>query len=149
MVARVVIGLVVAAAACATWSGRPAISAGSAVVLESQPRDSVFVEVLPRDHPMIHALDDAYRDLESAMRPHGCTGCHAPDLATGDRRARIRHAVQMLDLRRSIEAMVEANLMPPPTADHPAGIADDAARGLLLRRARSFRTLGDAALASW
>ncbi|MBA2538415.1 MAG: hypothetical protein H0V17_02165 [Deltaproteobacteria bacterium] len=114
-----------------------------------QPSDSVFADVLPREHPMIHALDDAYRELEVAMRPHGCTRCHAPDLVLGNRRTRIRHAMQVLDLRRSIEAMVEANLMPPPTAGHPAGIADDAARARLLRRATAFRTLGDVALASW
>ena len=150
MIVRVVVALVTVAAACATWSGRPAISASSSAVLADPPRrDSVFVEVLPRDHPLIPALDNAYRELELAMRPHGCAGCHAPDLATGGRRAQIRHAVQVLDLRRSIEAMVEANMMPPPTTEHPAGIVDDAARALLLRRAKSFRTLGDTALASW
>ncbi len=150
MVVRVAVVLLVVAAACATWSGRPAVSAGvSLSSAEPKPRDSLFAEVLPRGHPMIQALDDSYRELEVAMRPHGCTRCHAPDLATGSRRAQIRHAVQVLDLRRSIEAMVEANLMPPQTSDHPAGIPDDAEQALLLRRARSFRMIGDAALASW
>jgi hypothetical protein len=111
--------------------------------------DSVFADILPPDNPLIPALGDAYRDLEVAMRPHGCAGCHAPDLATGGHRERVRHAVMLLDTRRTLEGMLEANLMPPEADDHPAGIADEVERARLLRRVRTFRALADAAIASW
>ncbi|MDQ3338712.1 MAG: hypothetical protein M4D80_26400 [Myxococcota bacterium] len=109
----------------------------------------MFADILPRDSALIPALDDAYRDLELAMRPHGCAACHAPDLETGDRRERVRHAVMLLDTRRMLEVMVEANLMPPETDEHPAGIADETQRARLLLRLRTFRALADAAVASW
>jgi len=111
-------------------------------------RDSVFANILPRDHVLIPALDDAYHDLELAMRPHGCAGCHAPDLATSHRE-RVRHAVMLLDTRRSLETMLEENLMPPETDEHSAGIADEVQRARLLHRVRAFRSLADAAIASW
>jgi hypothetical protein len=151
MVIRIVAALLTVAAACATWTGRPMVSAQTHPVpqLASRPDESMFADILHLDHPLSPLLDRAYQDLEAAMRPHGCTSCHAPELATGGRRARLRHAAQVLDTRRAIEAMVDANLMPPARDGHPAGIADEAARALLLRRARVFRTLGDDALASW
>lgn len=111
--------------------------------------DSLYTAVLPRNNPLIPALDAAYRELDAAMQPFGCATCHAPELATGGHRARVRHAVQLLDSRRAIEAMVDANLMPPADDSHPAGIADSAARANLLRHAKRFRALGDAAVASW
>jgi hypothetical protein len=111
--------------------------------------DSVFADILPRDNALIPALDTAYRDLELAMRPHDCVGCHAPNLATGNRRDRVRHAVMLLDTRRSLEAMLEANMMPPETDEHAAGIADEVQRGRLFHRVRTFRALADAALATW
>ena len=113
------------------------------------PAESVYASILPPDNPFAAPLDAAYRELDAAMQPHGCASCHAPELATGDTRARVRHAVQLLDARRAIEAMVEANQMPPADGEHPAGIADPAARALLLRRAKVFRLLGDAAVARW
>ena len=148
MLGRIALGLLSVAAACATWSGRP--HAGSVVTTaQIEPTTSIFAEVLPRDHPMIAALDAAYRELELAMKPHGCVRCHAPELAGGGRRAEIRRAVQVLDSRRAIDAMLEANLMPPETKGHPAGIADGDAHAGLVRRAKIFRTLGDAALSTW
>jgi hypothetical protein len=111
--------------------------------------DSIFAEILPPGNPMISALDTSYRDLELAMRPHGCNGCHAPDLVTGGRRERVRHAVMLLDTRRALETTLAENLMPPSTDDRPAGISDRIDRARLLHRARSFRALADAALASW
>jgi hypothetical protein len=106
--------------------------------------DSVFADILPRDNALIPALDEAYRDLEIAMRAHGCVGCHAPNLDTGGRRERVRHAVMLLDTRRSLEYVLEQNLMPPQT-----GITDDVERMRLLHRVRAFRILADAAVASW
>ena len=148
MIGRILVGLLSAAAACASWAGRPHTSADTPVAMATVP-DSIYADILPRDHALIPALDRAYSDLESAMAPYGCTSCHAPDLSTGGRRARTRHAMQLLDSRRAIEAMLEANMMPPETAEHGAGIADETARAVLLQRAKSFRALGDAAVASW
>ena len=128
---------------CSWWPERTNASAAP------RTEDSVFAQILPRANASIPALDDAYRDLELAMRPHGCASCHAPDLETGDRRERVRHAVMLLDTRRSLEAMLEANLMPPETDEHPAGIADDTQRARMLHRVRTFGALADAALASW
>lgn len=150
MMGRITLGILSAVAAYASWSGRPSVTdAGDRVPVQVRVASrSVFADVLPPSNPMIPALDATYRDLEDALRPHGCIGCHAPELAD-ERRAVVRRAVQVLDMRRSIEAMVEANLMPPETDDHPAGIGDDVERAHLLRKARAFRAIGDAALATW
>ena len=150
MLGRLALGLAAMAAAVAivytTWPERTPASAAPRPAPRS---DSVFADILPRDHALVPALDDAYREVELAMRPHGCTGCHAPDLATGGHRERVRHAVLLLDTRRSLEAMIEANLMPPESDEHAAGIADGVQRARLLHRVRAFRALADAAVASW
>jgi hypothetical protein len=150
MLGRLVIPLAVSAAAvaiiCTTWPVQTHASAAARPALASE---SVFAAILPRDHPLTSALDTAYRDLELAMRPHRCAECHAPDLESGVDRDRVRHAVMLLDTRRSLETMVEGNLMPPASDDHAAGILDEVERGRLLHRVRVFRALGDAALASW
>lgn len=136
---------VAVAVVCATWPEHTHASAPARTVAT----DSVFAEILPSDTALIPSLDAAYRDLERAMQPHGCVGCHAPDLETGGHRDRVRHAVMLLDMRRSLEAMVETNAMPPDTDEHAAGIDDEVERARLLHRVRVFRALGDAALASW
>jgi hypothetical protein len=131
----------------ASWPERMTASASSTP--REVTSESVFSDILPKGNALIPMLDDAYRDLEFAMRPHGCAGCHAPELDDGGHRARVRHAVMLLDNRRSIEAMVDAKMMPPETDEHAAGIADEVQRARLLYRVRAFRALGDAALASW
>jgi hypothetical protein len=145
---RLILALVAMATAvaiiCTSWP-HPASSEPAS----AQPRDSVFADILPPDNVLIPALDDTYRDLELAMRPHGCADCHAPDLMSGDHRERVRHAVMLLDTRRSLETMLEENSMPPETDEHPAGIANEVDRARLLRRVRAFRVLADAAVASW
>jgi hypothetical protein len=149
MLGRLVLALAAMAAAvaiiCSSWPER---THASAALRPEHRTDSVFEDILPRDNPLIPALDDAYRDLELAMRPHGCAGCHAPDLGTSHRE-RVRHAVMLLDTRRALEEMLEANLMPPETDEHAAGIPDEIQRARLLHRVRAFRALGDAAVASW
>ena len=109
--------------------------------------DSVFADILPRGNPLVPMLDDAYVELEREMRPQGCMDCHGPD---GDgHRARVRHAVMLLDNRRAIEMVLDANEMPPERDGHAAGIDDEVGRARLLYRVRVFRALGDAALATW
>ncbi len=136
---------VAVAVVCTTWPERTHASVAPRTVAT----DSVFAQILPLDSALVPSLDAAYRDLERAMQPHGCTSCHAPDLETGGHRERVRHAVMLLDTRRSLESMLEANMMPPETDDHAAGIADNVERARLLHRVRVFRALADAALASW
>lgn len=136
---------VAVAVVCAVWPERIHASAP----LRTVATDSVFAEILPSDNALIPSLDAAYEDLERAMQPHGCVGCHAPDVETGGHRERVRHAVMLLDTRRSLESMLETNMMPPETDEHAAGIANDVERARLLHRVRLFRALGDAALASW
>jgi hypothetical protein len=148
MFARTLIALAATCAvACVAWAQAAHPEAAPKTV--ERPRSpSVFAELLPRDNPMIPALDRAYADLELAMRPHGCVGCHAPDDPVRDRSARVRHASQLLSARRAIMPMLRANLMPPATDDHAAGIADPSAREELIERARTFQILGDYALES-
>ena len=153
MLGRLMLVLVAMAAAvaiiCTSWPERTHGSAAPQPEQSGDRSDSVFADILPGDSALIPALDKAYRDLELAMRPHGCAGCHAPDLDTDERRGRVRHAVMLLDTRRSLAAMLESNLMPPETDEHPAGIADEVQRARLLHRARVFRALADAAVAAW
>src|SRR5215207_8525009 len=129
MISRIILGVVAAAAACASWNGRPQAAAEPTFEVTARaPRASIYG---------VPALDSAYRELETEMRAHGCMACHTPS------------ALQLLDSRRSIEAMLEANLMPPATDDHAAGIPDADARAGLLRRAKVFRSVGDATVANW
>ena len=149
MTGRVVLGIVTIVVVIATWSkGLP-----HAVAHEPAHRTgdatSLFAAVLPRDNALIPALDAAYWELDAAMRPHGCLGCHAPELESGGRHARVRHAAQLLDSRRALEEMLDANLMPPEADGHAPGIADEPLRRALRRRAKVFRALGDAAFATW
>jgi hypothetical protein len=149
MIGRALLSLVSAGAACATWNGLPPSSPHPVAVAEAAPirtTDSIFSELLPRHNSMIPVLDRAYAALELEMRPHGCSRCHAPDDPSQDRGARVRHAHHLLAARRAIVPMLRANLMPPATDEHPAGIADDAARERLILRAEAFRVLGDQAL---
>jgi hypothetical protein len=146
MIARALLSLASAGAACATWSGLPGSTPQPITIARAQPVDSIFAELLPPENPMIRALDRAYADLELEMRPHGCTRCHAPADPARDRGVRVQHARDLLATRRAIAPMVRANLMPPAADDHPAGIADGAARDRLILRAEAFRVLGDYAL---
>ena len=111
-------------------------------------RESIFAELLPRDNPLIPALDRAYADLELAMRPHGCARCHMNREPARDHGARIQHAAHLLGTRRAITPMLQANLMPPATDDRPAGISDPTTREQLVQRARTFQILADYALES-
>lgn len=146
MIARALLSLACAGAACATWNGLPASSPHPVAFAQARPVDSIFVGLLPRDNPMIPALDRAYADLELEMRPHGCMRCHAAGDAARDRAARVRHAHHVLTARRAIVPMLRANLMPPATDALPAGIPDDAARERLITRAETFRLIADYAL---
>jgi hypothetical protein len=145
MIGRVLVSFASAAAACATWAAVPKASSPHASIELVAP-DSTFAALLAHDNPMIPALDRAYDDLELAMRPHGCAGCHSEADPTTDREARVQHAHHLLASRRAIVAMLEANLMPPARSDQPAGIADPMVRVALIWRARVFQLVGDAAL---
>jgi hypothetical protein len=143
MIARCLVSLVSVAAACATWTGLPG---DAATVRDTQVAErSVYARRL-RDTPAVRELDRAYAELEVAMRPHGCARCHAPANPASDHAARETHAWALLESRRAIVAMLEANLMPPATRERPAGIEDPVARSALIQSARTFLRVADAAI---
>jgi hypothetical protein len=141
MFERCLISFAIIAVACAAWGGLPR----DATRADRVRPTSVYAGRL-RDRAMVPELDRAYAELELAMRPHGCARCHAPGDPPTDRAARAAHASALLESRRAIVPMLEANLMPPATLDRPAGIADPAERAVLIRRARAFWLAAEAAI---
>jgi hypothetical protein len=108
------------------------------------PAASLFASVFAGDNPYLAPLDAAYRDLEAAMRPYSCTGCHSPDNKAGMAELEILvFPGQALVARHTIAAEVAAGRMPPP-ASVPAGTVVD--RTVLDAAARRFAEMGDAAL---
>src|SRR5207302_2093179 len=95
----------------------------------------------------VPALDQAYRDLEAAMRPLACTSCHAPDnLAKQNPLELFSYPNQALQSRHRIVQMLEANAMPPIGASGMPGIADPTVRANLLALAHAFESAADDAL---
>lgn len=116
---------------------------------ETYPKAPLFTWLLSKDNPHREALDEAYRDLESALRQHNCMTCHAPDnvLQMGQLEL-FSYPNQALTGRHRIVTQLQGNLMPypDPTRGITLGIADDAERQRLLGLAKTFADLGDQAL---
>lgn len=107
-----------------------------------QPRVALYSYLLSPRNPNTAALDQSYRQLETALRPYNCTACHNP--ANPHHVVPLvffTHPAQALTSRHQIARMLQLNRMPPE------GIADDAERSRLIALAARFARTGDAALA--
>jgi hypothetical protein len=116
----------------------------------TEPASSGFQhETVPsaRNEPF-REVDRAYRQLEVALRPHGCVSCHAADAPANDNPVELfRHPGQALRSRHTIVRILEENAMPPVGVDGLPGISNPAERAKLLALARAFEIAADDALA--
>ncbi len=114
-----------------------------------QPRVTLFSYLFASDNPHREGVDHAYRQLEARFRGENCASCHAPD-NQGKAKALLLldFPNQSLAARHTLVDVLTKNEMPPedPTAKHPAGIADEAARAELIRLATVFVKEADAAV---
>jgi len=122
-----------------TWSGFwTTDDAGKQV-----PRTALFSYLLSADNPNTAKLTAAYKAMAMNARKYECTECHTPANPSGMNPLLILNLPsQALSGRHEIVHQIQINQMPPGQ-----GIGNEADRLRLLRLARDFETIGDAALA--
>jgi hypothetical protein len=116
-----------------------------------EPHVTLYRNLFRPGNPHVEQLDQAFRDLEDAMRPFNCEGCHRPDnIAHANPLELFAYPNQALVARHAIVQQVQFGLMPPAdlVAGTRAGIADRTERAELLRLARAFESAADDALAA-
>jgi hypothetical protein len=127
------------------WGGQWTWTLGG----ETYPQAPLYTWLLSKDNPHRMALEDAYRDLEAALRQHQCMNCHQPDNVLNMGQLELfSFPNQALAGRHRIVAQLTGNTMPypDPTRGIAMGIADAAERQKLLDLAKTFADLGDQAL---
>jgi hypothetical protein len=123
------------------WDGRWTWAGGD------EPRVTLFRNLFSSGNPHVNDLERNYRQLEEAMRPYNCTGCHAPNNPAGMNPLELlTYPNQALSARHLIVEQIEKNMMPPETASEPAGIADAGDRERVLGLARAFEATAELAL---
>ncbi len=117
---------------------------------EPQPRVALFSYIFSKGNPYVAGLDTSYRDLESSLRAHVCTDCHAPNnMGHMNDLLLLNFPNQALAARDSILEVIDENRMPPGSklaGEHP-GITDPAERAKLRELAKAFVDQADAAFA--
>ena len=107
-----------------------------------QPRSALFDYLLSPGNPERAGLERAYKDLATEARTYQCGRCHTPANPSNMNPLIIFNLPsQALSARHQIVYQIDKNQMPPGP-----GISDQASRDRLLRLARNFARLGDAAL---
>lgn len=115
---------------------------------EPQPRVALYSYIFSKDNPYVAGLDASYRALESDLRAHVCTDCHAPNnMGHMNDLLLLNFPNQALAARDSILEVIDENRMPPGSklAGEHAGIADPADRARLRELAKAFVDQADAA----
>jgi hypothetical protein len=116
---------------------------------ETYPKAPLYQYLLSSDNPYREQLEDAYRDLEAAMRQHQCFACHQPDnVANQGQLELFSYPNQALSGRHRIVTQLSGNLMPYPDPNRgiALGISDMTERQKLVDLATKFAQLGDQAL---
>lgn len=119
---------------------------------EEYPKAPLYTWLLSKQNPHRAQLEEAYRDLEHAMRQTSCMLCHQPDNASLMRQLELfSYPNQALSGRHRIVKALEDNTM--PFADPLRGVAlgyhgaeQEQTRQTLLGLAKTFAKLGDDAL---
>ena len=117
---------------------------------DKQPRVALFSYIFSADNPHAASVDRSYRELEVKFRAQNCVTCHAPDnQGKAKGLVLLNFPNQSLAARHSLVEVLVKNEMPPEdTRNHrAAGIDDDAVRGELIRLAKDFVKVADAAVA--
>jgi hypothetical protein len=127
-----------------TWSGQWRWSEDG----QEMPYVTLYRFLFSANNPHVTALDTAYRALESEMRSSSCLVCHSPDnFAKTSALEFFNYPNQALMSRNSIVMHLEKNSMPPKNEyGFAVGLTDEAERVELLRLAKEFQRVGDAAL---
>jgi hypothetical protein len=127
-----------------TWSGQWKWKKDG----QEMPYVTLYSFLFSPNNPHVTALDAAYRALEGEMRSSSCLVCHSPDnFAKVSSLEFFNYPNQALMSRQNIVMHLEENSMPPKNDyGFAIGLADDAERLELLRLAKEFQRIGDAAL---